>query len=232
MDWQHDHLRSAWQNAPDAVLQGGSNLKARLLTIPPKLRKVIYEMVFEQSFREVQVVIAWGTPLIAAVNLLEVAAPDKALLLTSRQIYIEAHALYKSIYRRFWRETKFYMRCPEPGTPRNPVRVNFTEEDLAQIRHLRCFAHPGSIGNFPSGEWDLVCASRREWRVLRLLDITYAADPELVLEYDGLLGLDAKMQYKATCENAKTIEDFVGVTRRELWRLGGSWLDMRGSEHL
>ncbi|KAK3629580.1 hypothetical protein LTR22_021857 [Elasticomyces elasticus] len=232
MDWQHDHPRSARQDAPDAVSQGGSNLKTHLLAIPLKLRKVIYEMVFEQSFREVQVAIAWGSPLVTAVNLLEVAAPDKALLLTSRQIYIEAHALYKSMYRRFWRETKFYMRCPKPGTPRNPIRVNFTEEDLAQIRHLRCFAHPGSIGNFPSGEWDLVRASRREWRVVRFVDITHFADPELVLEFDGLLGLNAKMQYKAACEDAKSTEDFVGITRRELWRLGGSWLDMRGSEHV
>ncbi|KAK5678661.1 hypothetical protein LTS10_009105 [Elasticomyces elasticus] len=232
MDWQHDHPREAWQGAPDAVSQEGSTLKTHLLTLPLKLRKAIYEMVFEQSFREIQVVIAWGTPLITAVNLLEVAAPDKALLLTSRQIYIEAHALYTSMYRRFWRETKFYMRCPKPGTPRNPIHVNFTEEDLAQIRHLRCFAHPGSTGNFPSGEWDLVRASRREWRVLRFMDITYFADPELVLEYDGLLGLNPKMRYKATCENAKSTEDFVGITRRELWRLGGSWLDMRGSENV
>ncbi|KAK5719186.1 hypothetical protein LTR15_007709 [Elasticomyces elasticus] len=220
-----------WQDAPDAVSQGGSNLKAYLLTISLKLRKLIYEKVFEQSFGEVQVAIAWGTPLVTAVNLLEVAAPDKALLLTSRQMYIEAHALYRSMYRRFWRETDFYMRCPEPGTPRNPICVNFTEEDLAQIRHLRCFAHPGSVGNFPLGEWDLVRASRREWRVLRFMDIIYSADPELVLEYDGLLGLNGKMQYKAACEDAKSTEDFVGITRRELWRLGGSWLDMREREH-
>ncbi|KAK5732794.1 hypothetical protein LTR17_010212 [Elasticomyces elasticus] len=232
MDWQHDHLRSAGQDTPDAVSQGGSNLKAHLLTIPLKLRKVIYEMAFSQSFKEVQVVIAWGTPLVTAVNLLEVAAPDKSLLLTSRQIYIEAHALYISMYRRFWRETKFYMRCPKPGTPRNPIRVNFTEEDLAQVRHLRCFAHPGSLGSFPSGAWDLVRASRREWGVLGFMDITYTADPEVVLEYDNLLGLDAKMQYKASCENAMSTEDFVGITRRELWRLGGPWLDMRGSERV
>ncbi|KAK5744224.1 hypothetical protein LTR17_002254 [Elasticomyces elasticus] len=230
MDWQHDHLRSAWQGAPDAVPLGGSKIKAHLLTIPPEIRNAIYEMAFEQSFREVQVAIDWGSPLVTAVNLLNVAAPNKGLLLACHQVNDEAHGLYKAIYRRFWRETNFYLRCPVPDAPRHPIQVNFTEEDLAQIRHLRCFAHLAPIGDVPPGEYDLVRAPDPQWRIIKLLGHIAPTNPAIALEIDGPYRLYVQMTY--TGEDPDTSEGFVSITRQELLELGGIPLDMPDNEHV
>lgn len=63
----------------------------------PELRNYIYELMF-------------SAPDATEVDLFEAKPPPKSLLLTCRQVYNEAAALYRAAYRSFWTESDFVMK--------------------------------------------------------------------------------------------------------------------------
>lgn len=76
--------------------------------LPAEIRIEIYELVFTTNDT-------------ADVDLMEAIAPNKALLLTCRQIEGEAKLIYRKAYRDFWRTSKFFLNVSgrqEPDRPR------------------------------------------------------------------------------------------------------------------
>ncbi|TKA62058.1 hypothetical protein B0A55_11036, partial [Friedmanniomyces simplex] len=115
------------ESLPTTAQQQASSLMA----LPAELRVEIYELVF-------------GRPA-GPVDLLHAAAPSNALLLACRQTHNEARALYQDAYRRYWPETDFTIRKTATGEAsyrrstdaQQVVEIDFTQQDLARIRHLR-----------------------------------------------------------------------------------------------
>ncbi|KAK5678584.1 hypothetical protein LTS10_009028 [Elasticomyces elasticus] len=105
----------------------------KLLTIAPELRNVIYELALFE-------------PNAGLVDLLSAGSPSGNLLSTCRQVMDEAKGIYAEAYRRYWSETNFVLRTIGRRIVSRDLPVNFTERDLAQIRHLQFSTTFGKMG--------------------------------------------------------------------------------------
>ncbi|KAK4895287.1 hypothetical protein LTR27_006630 [Elasticomyces elasticus] len=92
-----------------------------LLTIPPEMRNVIYELVFSIHQR-------------GLVDLLDSAPPSKSILFTCREIYTEAAKMHKHAYQDYWRSTPFSLATKR--LPPSSWDVNFSLQELSKVRHL------------------------------------------------------------------------------------------------
>ncbi|KAK5737823.1 hypothetical protein LTR17_006471 [Elasticomyces elasticus] len=92
-----------------------------LLTIPPEMRNVIYELVF--SFDR-----------LGLVDLLDSAPPSGNILLACSEIYIEAAKMHKQACQDYWRSTSFSLATK--GLPPSSWDVNFSLQELSKVRHL------------------------------------------------------------------------------------------------
>ncbi|KAK3621318.1 hypothetical protein LTR22_025253 [Elasticomyces elasticus] len=93
-----------------------------LLTIANELRNTIYELVFASDATE-------------PVHLLTAIPPSKALVLASRQTYVEAKQMYNKAYQEYWSLTTFYIDYNDYSSKRVTVD-HCTAADLANIRNL------------------------------------------------------------------------------------------------
>ncbi|KAK3623563.1 hypothetical protein LTR56_021526 [Elasticomyces elasticus] len=92
-----------------------------LLTIPPEMRNVIYELVFSVDRR-------------GLVDLIDSAPPSKSILLTCREIYTEAAKMHKHAYQDYWRSTPFSLATKR--LPPSSWDVNFSLQELSKVRYL------------------------------------------------------------------------------------------------
>ncbi|KAK3617671.1 hypothetical protein LTR56_025138 [Elasticomyces elasticus] len=96
----------------------------RLLTVAPEIRNKIYELALYDNNE-------------GLVDLLSAASPSKNFLLSCHQVYEEAKGIHAEAYRRYWRETRFVLRANDGSASWHGISVDFTEHDLAQIRHMQ-----------------------------------------------------------------------------------------------
>ncbi|KAK5744146.1 hypothetical protein LTR17_002176 [Elasticomyces elasticus] len=92
-----------------------------LLTIPPEMRNVIYELVFSVHRH-------------GLVDLIDSAPPSKSILFTCREIYTEAAKMHMHTYEDYWRSTPFSLATRR--LPPSSWDVNFSLQELSKIRHL------------------------------------------------------------------------------------------------
>ncbi|KAF2765479.1 hypothetical protein EJ03DRAFT_354849 [Teratosphaeria nubilosa] len=107
------------------------NPHSAFLELPPEIRDIIYELVFVRHS-------AAGS----AIRISNV--PSKALLITCRQIYHEANAMYKHAYCSFWRQNKHVV--DQRGDPDMAETTNIIQDpDLAAIHHLTILTTPAFV---------------------------------------------------------------------------------------
>ena len=100
----------------------------RLLELPAELRNQIYELAFTTDQDSE-----------GKVDLFAGKAPTKSLLLTCRQIHSEAHGIYNTAYRRFWKESDFVasqrtLHKKRPGKKGYEKVDTITKADLSKLR--------------------------------------------------------------------------------------------------
>ncbi|KAK4555801.1 hypothetical protein LTR86_007021 [Recurvomyces mirabilis] len=98
-----------------------ANNASRFMALPAELRNHIYTFAFAPTNK--------GT----AVNLLVANPPTKFLLLASKQIYREAHELYRDAYRAFWQDTHFFI---DALAPRPCPQARLHDHNLAHINNI------------------------------------------------------------------------------------------------
>lgn len=98
--------------------------------LPPELRSTIYDFVVASRTTE-----ARESDMI---DLTKHTPPDKALLVTCRQIYNEAKKVYVTAYRAYWTDNRFRFYRAQSIGPREVkiITCSLRERDLQHIRHL------------------------------------------------------------------------------------------------
>ncbi|KAK3070629.1 hypothetical protein LTR53_010113 [Teratosphaeriaceae sp. CCFEE 6253] len=102
------------------LIAAQSRQRPKILDLPAELRLEIYESALATSQR-------------GPIELHKAAAPTNALLLMADEV----RGLYRTAYRRYWLETPFNIAIGDNLVASDPVVVDFSNEDLAQIRHLQ-----------------------------------------------------------------------------------------------
>ncbi|KAK4892028.1 hypothetical protein LTR27_009378 [Elasticomyces elasticus] len=90
-----------------------------LLTIPPEMRNIIYELVFGTQPEE--------------ADLLNPTPSSKALLLGCTQVYEEAKGLYSTAYRAYWPKTYFVVHY----TGVTEYATSLTRNEMEAVNRLQ-----------------------------------------------------------------------------------------------
>ncbi|KAK4895337.1 hypothetical protein LTR27_006680 [Elasticomyces elasticus] len=115
--------RTAGDSAHTLKVKDKEHQQCRLLCLPSELRNDIYELAFSNNNLK--------------ANLFEPTPPTKSLLLSCRQIWLEAKGFQKAAHRAYWETTEFVIRHLE--ITKTTFVMPFTEEDLAHVRHIKLF---------------------------------------------------------------------------------------------
>ncbi|KAK5155273.1 hypothetical protein LTS14_006228 [Recurvomyces mirabilis] len=108
--------------------RAASNQKSSaLLKLPPELRNIIYQYVFEVTAAD------------GLVDVFATSPPEATILQCCRQIHTESHGLHQQMVRNYWSETKFVVRPSMEDQTDTPLR----DEDLAHVVQIEvlCSAH-------------------------------------------------------------------------------------------
>ncbi|KAK4551561.1 hypothetical protein LTR86_011092 [Recurvomyces mirabilis] len=138
--WKNGHLRSkdvkitlmvlAFLESINISLQVASNQKSSaLLNLPPELRNIIYQHVFEITAAD------------GPVNIFATSPPEAVILQSCRKIYNEANSLHQQICQQYWSETNFVVRPSVEGQNDNSLR----DEDLARVANIGLLCSANSI---------------------------------------------------------------------------------------
>jgi hypothetical protein len=107
-----------------------------LLGLPAEIRNLIYEYTLAHD-SEVEVSDVEHAE--DAVNLLTATPPSPALSLTCKQIHEECRKMYLENFKRFWKESNFYVNASTlpTGWHVRPILRRLPQRDLERIEMLR-----------------------------------------------------------------------------------------------